>query len=183
MKSSGPVDVFIKLHSLLLRVPLITQLASSYLFRPFNQTTNEICEKMFIYAENNLATLNTCSNEFLKINMSSLSDRDIINQELSRKCFKKTISVGDGLLLRGLSRISRLQITSDRPVGILCGLTSSSMPNQSCVPALEGDEGLVSWYFLPLSSTMGKLFVIVPWARSLDMLVIIIGKVVAKLSV
>ena len=57
------------------------------------------------------------------------------------------------------------------------------MPNQSCVSALEGDEGLVSWYFLPLSSTMGKLFVIVPWARSLDMLVIIIGKVVAKLSV
>ena len=183
LKSSGPVDVFIKLHSLLLRVPPINQLASSYLYRPFNQATNEICEKLFIYAANDSATLNICSNEFLKINMSSLSDRDIINQKLSRKCFKKTISVDDELLLSGLSRISRLQITSDRPVGILYGLAPSSMPNQSCVSAFEDDEGLVSWHFLPLSSTMGKLFVVVPWARSSDMLVIIIGKLVVNFSI
>ena len=170
------MDVFIRLHSVLLRVPPINQRTNSYLFRPLNQTRNENCEKLFIYAVNDSATLNICSNEFLQINMSSPSDHDIIKQEVSRKCFKKTVSLDDGLLLSGLSRIARLQITSDQPVGILYGLDLSSMPNRSSNATDESDEGLAGWHILPISSMMGKLFVIVPCVRFARMHAIIIGK-------
>ena len=128
--------------------------------------------------------------------MSSPSDRDIIKQEVSRKCFKKTISLGDGLLLNGLSRIARLQITSDQPVGILYGRDESSATNRSSTTMNENVHGLretsatntsstatdenetelAAWQFLPISLVMGKLFVIVPWVRSSIMQVKIIGK-------
>ena len=128
--------------------------------------------------------------------MSSPSDRDIIKQEVSRKCFKRTISLGDELLLNGLSRIARLQITSDQPVGILYGRDESSATNQSntttdeIVHGLgessatntssaetdESEKGSAACQFSPISSVMGKLFVLIPWVRSSIIQVNIIGK-------
>lgn len=174
MTSSAPVDVLISISGRFLQVPSINQIGQSYLFTHFSSSPDEMCEKLFIYTVKYSAELDICSDDFLQTNVSNLLDRQIINQDPSKKCVKLALSPFDGSLLGDLSGVSRLQITSSRPVGILYGLASSSVDNHSCL-LNEKKEGLIDWQVLPPMSGMGKLFLILPDEENLEIHLTIIG--------
>ena len=176
MTGTAPVDVYISIADSLLQVLPINQLGLKYIFTPFCLRQNQTCEKLFIYAGNDTAVLDICSDDFPETDFSNLVQSNITYKSSSANCYQMKLSTDNGLSFGCLTGISRLQITSNNPVGILHGFEPSLADNISELHMAKQHGGLKPWKSLPPVSAWGNIFIVVPSAHSLDILLTIIGK-------